>query len=290
MYRVLPTLKNRKILMKKTLLFLAFAVLFGAFALLSINAQPPTAGGYRTIDKNDADAQAAAHFAVDSHNQSAGEDLKLTSVEKAERQIVAGRNFAVCMKLQGPKDATSFARAVVYQNLQQKMSLTSWTAYDGCGDNAKPQEPNTAAPQEPNTVAPQEPNTAGKPQEPNTKPQEINTAPPETNRYAKPGSITVREPIAGGYAPIANDSTEASSAAKFAIAARKKKDPSLKLVSIEHAEQQVVAGMNYAICMKVRGKGDKAGASHLVHAVVFLNLRQKMSLTSFDTVSACPDE
>jgi hypothetical protein len=263
--------------MKKTLLTLAFASLFSAFALLSVNAQPPMAGGYRTIDKNDADAQAAAHFAVDSHNQSSGEDLKLLSVEKAERQIVAGRNFAVCMKLQGPKDATSFARAIVYQNLQQKMSLTSWTNYDGCGDNAKPQEPNTVAPQEPNTAAkPQEPNTAGKPQEPNTAVPMPSPTPDGT--------------ITGAYGDADVTDTEVVAAAKFAIATKKKKDPMLKLVSIEKAQQQVVAGMNYALCLKVHGKGDKAGKNHLVHTVVYHDLKNKMSLTSFETVTECMKE
>jgi hypothetical protein len=278
MYRVSPTLKNRKILMKKTLLFLTFAVLFGAFALLSVNAQPPMAGGYRTIDKNDADAQAAAHFAVDSHNQSTGEDLKLLSVEKAERQIVAGRNFAVCMKLQGPKDATSFARAIVYQNLQQKMSLTSWTSYDGCGDSGKPQEPNTVAPQEPNTAGkPQAPNTAGKPQEPNTA-------------VPMPMPTPDNGPITGGYGDADVTDADVVAAAKFAIATKKKKDPALKLVSIEKAQQQVVAGMNYALCLKVHGKGDKAGKNHLVHTIVYLNLKNKMSLTSFETVTECVKE
>ena len=38
------------------------------------------------------------------------------------------------------------------------------------------------------------------------------------------------------------------------------------------------------------GKGDKAGKNHLVHTVVFLNLKQKMSVTGFETVTECKGE
>ena len=91
-----------------------------------------------------------------------------------------------------------------------------------------------------------------------------------------------------GDAEVTN--ADVVAAAKFAIATTKKKDPTLKLVSIEKAQQQVVAGMNYALCLKVHGRGDKAGQNHLVHTVVYLNIRNKMSLTSFETVTECVKE
>ena len=68
------------------------------------------------------------------------------------------------------------------------------------------------------------------------------------------------------------------SVAQFATAEEsRKKRVRVTLVSIEHAERQVVAGLNYKLCLRIKIKGK----THNVTAVVYQNLKQKYSLTSW---------
>ncbi|PYS49508.1 MAG: hypothetical protein DMF68_09775 [Acidobacteria bacterium] len=61
-----------------------------------------------------------------------------------------------------------------------------------------------------------------------------------------------RPPIAGGYKEVPTDSEEVQEAAQFAVGAEaKKQDTEVKLLSVEHAESQVVAGMNFRMCLRV---------------------------------------
>ena len=73
-------------------------------------------------------------------------------------------------------------------------------------------------------------------------------------------------------------------AAEFAVKAEgEKQDMTYKLVSVEHAEQQVVAGINYRLCLKVghRKEGDDEDTVELVRVVVYRNLQKAYSLTSW---------
>src|SRR5215204_3813264 len=59
-------------------------------------------------------------------------------------------------------------------------------------------------------------------------------------------------PTVGGYKPLAADAPEAVSAAKFAVAAQaRKQQTQIRLISVEAAERQTVAGANYRLCLKV---------------------------------------
>lgn len=77
-----------------------------------------------------------------------------------------------------------------------------------------------------------------------------------------------RGPLAGGYATASATNEEVVAAANFAVKTQaeslKKSAPTsaLSLVSIEHAEQQVVAGMNFKMTLNVKhdGKSRQAGA------------------------------
>ena len=93
-------------------------------------------------------------------------------------------------------------------------------------------------------------------------------------------------PIVGGYKEVATDDAEVQAAAEFAVSEQKKKqdDDSLTLVSIEHAERQVVAGTNYRLCLKVKAADeDDAGVEPQdVKVVVFKSLKQEYSLKSWD--------
>ena len=96
----------------------------------SVSAQ--RTGGYRAIAKDDEGAAAAAKFSVKDRSEKKELTYHLVSVEKAEQQVVAGINYRLCLKVGYHKqddnvDKTEFVRVVVYRNLQQKFSLTSWT-------------------------------------------------------------------------------------------------------------------------------------------------------------------
>ena len=86
--------------------------------------------------------------------------------------------------------------------------------------------------------------------------------------------------IAGGYSDVESNSKEVQKAATFAVKARSRRlGKSLKLIRIEKAETQVVAGMNYRLCMDVReGSGKITKAT----AVVYLDLKQHLSLSRWE--------
>ena len=88
-------------------------------------ASAQIAGGYGAVDKNDPEVKAAAKYAVAAETRHAHHTIKLISINKAEQQVVAGMNYKVCMKVRDGKK-TRWATAVVYQNLKNKRSLTSW--------------------------------------------------------------------------------------------------------------------------------------------------------------------
>jgi len=86
------------------------------------------------------------------------------------------------------------------------------------------------------------------------------------------------EPFVGGYIKMSVNSAEAQSAAKFAVSARARRTGKrIVLWKVVRAEQQVVAGMNYRVCMRVF----ENGKARTVTAVVYKNLRRKRSLTSW---------
>jgi hypothetical protein len=85
--------------------------------------------------------------------------------------------------------------------------------------------------------------------------------------------------IAGGYGEASKTDPEVVSAARFAIKQEQRKlGRRLSLISIERAEVQVVAGLNYRLCLKVKVKGKTQD----VTAVVYKNLKQKYSLSRWD--------
>lgn len=100
----------------------------------------------------------------------------------------------------------------------------------------------------------------------------------------------VPEPIVGGYSNVAATDAQVVSAANFALKAQAKKDKiKIKLVAVNKAAQQVVAGTNYKLCLSVEVTGKKKPAvPQIVEAVVFKNLKQKFELTSW-AIAACTD-
>lgn len=99
------------------------------------------------------------------------------------------------------------------------------------------------------------------------------------------GSVIVglaqNRPIVGGYKEAPTDDQEVKGAAEFAVGAQgEKENITITLRSIEHAERQVVAGMNYKLCLRV-GKGDDPEDAD-VKVVVFRNLKKEYTLKSWD--------
>ena len=125
--------------MKRSLTLIAI-LCFALLALTWVIVSAQRTGGYREIDKADEGAAAAAEFAVKAESEKKEITYKLVSIEHAEAQTVAGINYRLCLKIGYHKqdddvDTTEFVRVVVYRNLQNQYSLTSWTE-ENCGDDS----------------------------------------------------------------------------------------------------------------------------------------------------------
>ena len=83
-------------------------------------------GGYIAIDPADPDVTAAADYAVSEQTSRGGAAVALRRVARAERQVVAGYNYRLCLEVTvagKPEEV----RSIVYRNLQQRFSLTRWS-------------------------------------------------------------------------------------------------------------------------------------------------------------------
>ena len=96
----------------------------------------------------------------------------------------------------------------------------------------------------------------------------------------------------GGYREIDKTDEGAVAAAEFAVKDQsEKKEITYKLVEIEHAESQVVAGINYRLCLKIgyHKADDDVDATEFVRVVVYRSLQNQYSLTSW-TEENCGDD
>jgi hypothetical protein len=120
--------------------YLSLIILGLAIGLSGVATSAQRTGGYREIDKADEAAATAADFAVKAQSEKKEITYKLVSIEQAETQTVAGINYRLCLKVGYRKqddeaDTTESVRVVVYRNLQNQYSLTSWIE-EKCGDDA----------------------------------------------------------------------------------------------------------------------------------------------------------
>lgn len=212
------------------------ALLLSAFALVLTFTSASFAqmvGGYKVVAKTDAAAVAAADFAVEAQTEKSGTEYTLEDIVKAERQVVQGSNYRLCLEVGSGGDDTSFVQAVVYVDLKGNKKLSSW-ADSTCGETA-------AAPEAPLT----------------------------------------RPIMVGGFSAAPKADAMVISAAKFAATSQSKKmETEYSVGEIVKAERQVVAGMNYRICMKVNVEGDEP---IMVSAVVYQDLKRNYSLSSWTT-------
>lgn len=92
------------------------------------------------------------------------------------------------------------------------------------------------------------------------------------------GVVAQQDQIVGGYGETSKNDPDALAAARFAARREAQKlHARVSFRSIERAEVQVVAGLNYRLCMSVRIKRK----TKAVTVVVYKNLKHKYSLTSW---------
>ncbi|MGB5012467.1 MAG: cystatin domain-containing protein [Pyrinomonadaceae bacterium] len=115
------------------------AVVLAAFAAVLTFATASSAqiivGGYKVVAKTDAGVVAAANFAVQAQSENTGREYELEDIVKAERQVVQGSNYRLCMEVSADGSDAFHVQAVVYVDLKGNKKLSSW-ADSSCGDSA----------------------------------------------------------------------------------------------------------------------------------------------------------
>lgn len=92
-------------------------------------------------------------------------------------------------------------------------------------------------------------------------------------------------PVVGGYKAVATDDPEVNAAARFAVEERaRKKKSAVRLVSVEAAERQTVAGANYRLCLRVEDEDEENNVvvTESVKVVVFRSLKREYTLRSWE--------
>ena len=114
------------------MLIAVFGVIVGGAANTFAQTEVPTVGGYKKVEATDKEVVAAANFAVKAQAKKQKSKIKLVAVNNAARQVVAGMNYQMCLSVETTDRkkktaAPQFVQVVVYQNIKNKYSLTSWT-------------------------------------------------------------------------------------------------------------------------------------------------------------------
>ena len=126
-----------------------------AFSCVAAVAQErPIVGGYKEAKKDDPAVVAAAEFAVGARQEQAGGPLSLVSIMSAERQVVQGMNYRLCLEVKAGEETdagveSQSVQAVVYQNLKREYSLTSWEEKHCGGEHSEESHASSAGTREP---------------------------------------------------------------------------------------------------------------------------------------------
>ncbi len=123
-----------KINIRTALVLSVFAVVL---TLASSSFAQPVVGGYRAVANDDKGVVAASQFANDAQSKISKTEIAILAIVKAERQIVAGSNYRLCVRFNESGENTRYAQTVVYVDLQNKYKLTSWDE-SKCGEAADP--------------------------------------------------------------------------------------------------------------------------------------------------------
>ena len=112
------------------------------------------------------------------------------------------------------------------------------------------------------------------------------------------GSVIVstaqqRPPMVGGYKKIATNAPEVVSAAEFAVREQARKGgSSLRLISVEAAESQLVQGVNYRLCLQVEIEDEVNNVivTQSAKVIVYRDLKKKYSLSKWEEADCSENE
>lgn len=121
--------KKWQVVMAIAVLGMVFGNVSGAFAQEEV-----IAGGYGETSNNDPEVVTAARYAIRAEGRRQGARISLLSIERADVQVVAGLNYMLRLKVK-VNNRTENITAVVYKNLKQKYSLSSWDRAGNHADN-----------------------------------------------------------------------------------------------------------------------------------------------------------
>jgi Aspartic acid proteinase inhibitor len=99
------------------------------------------------------------------------------------------------------------------------------------------------------------------------------------------GTAQQRPPTVGGYKKTAANAPEVVSAAEFAVKEQTRKGgSSIRLISVEAAESQLVQGMNYRLCMQVEIEDEVNNVivTQGVRVIVYRDLKKKYALSKWE--------
>lgn len=111
--------------MKTECLFLALVISLLVLAALTPGVSAALPGSFSPVSVTDAQVLAAAKFAVAARDA----QLALQGVEMAQRQVVAGWNYCLTLKV-ADNGASRLAEAIVWRKLDGRHELTSWKWVD----------------------------------------------------------------------------------------------------------------------------------------------------------------
>ncbi len=94
----------------------------------------------------------------------------------------------------------------------------------------------------------------------------------------------------GGFKKVPTDNTGVVAAANFAVETQAEKtEAGIELLTVHKAEQQVVAGMNFKMCLQVNvadGTTDDPFEQY-ANVVVYRTLKNEFTLKSWSVVESC---
>ena len=100
-------------------------------------------------------------------------------------------------------------------------------------------------------------------------------------------------PRVGGFKPVATNNAEVVAAARFAVSAGAKREGlNIRLLAVESAEQQVVAGMIYRLCLRVEVEDTENNVDVTTHVKteVFRSLQKQYQLRSWAEEDCAAEE
>ena len=129
----MPTVLRIK--MNKTFRVTYFLVAIAFIFTMVSAASAQRVGGFKEISQSDPGAVAAAQFAVGAQARKTDATIELVSVEQAERQVVAGMKYRLCLAIttsgeEDEADVTINVRVVVFYSLKRVYTLSSWVEED----------------------------------------------------------------------------------------------------------------------------------------------------------------